>query len=70
VSVRVRRSVIYFTIYSFVGNGYFISPVFEKVNALTFKLKIHLAKGWRANERGGGGRGGGRERGGGRGQLS
>lgn len=36
--------VIYFTVYSFVGKGYFILPVFEKVNVLTFKLKIHLGK--------------------------
>ena len=42
--VKVRGSVIYFAIYSFVGNGCFILRAFEKVNALTFKLKTHLGK--------------------------
>lgn len=36
--------VIYFTAYSFVGKRYFILSVFEKVNALTFKLKTHLGE--------------------------
>lgn len=36
--------IIYATVYSFVGKRYFIWPVSEKVNALTFKLKTHLVK--------------------------
>lgn len=44
VRERARKSVIYFAAYSFVGKRYFIYPVSEKVNALTFKLKTHLGK--------------------------
>lgn len=40
----VKKSIIYFAVYSFVGKRYFIYPVFQKVNALTFKLKTHLGK--------------------------
>lgn len=44
VRERARKSVIYFAVYSSVGKRYFIYPVFEKVNALTFKLKTRLGK--------------------------